>query len=347
MQKTYSKPISIAVLLCILFFIPPARSQSYQQQNREAKPKIIRRSGRALEGKAVKRVEPIYPPLARAAKISGSVVVKVQVNVEGNVESAQAISGHPLLKDAAVEAAKQWKFTPIKLSRPMVVKVIGNLVFNFTLKRQKPGDETGEFREKSIAELEKQIKAKPDSDAAHFELGLAYLKDKQGEAAITEFKEVIRINPNYEGVYYQLGVSYWQASKPVEAQEALMKSLQLQPDYYDKGAVYFGLGMLHFKAERYEEAISNFKESLKSEPSIIDTHLGLGIAYTMIMNFKEAIASLNRVLELVPSHVEAHYWLGKAHFYTGDKTAALKEYEFLTKQNKQLAEELLKEIKGQ
>jgi protein TonB len=74
---------------------------------------------------------PDYPPLARAAQVSGSVVVEVAIDEEGNVFHARALSGHPLLKDAAIEAARGWKFAPTTLEGK-AVKVIGSLTFNFT-----------------------------------------------------------------------------------------------------------------------------------------------------------------------------------------------------------------------
>ena len=93
-------------------------------------PKVIRKSGGVMMSSAIHRVEPESPPLARAARISGSVVVEVTVDEAGAVISARAISGHPLLKDAAVSAARQWQFNPTHLSG-VPVKVIGTLTFNF------------------------------------------------------------------------------------------------------------------------------------------------------------------------------------------------------------------------
>jgi protein TonB len=60
------------------------------------------------------------------------VVVEVTVDEAGNVISARPISGHPLLKDAAVAAAKGWKFSPTMLTG-VPVKVIGTITFNFNL----------------------------------------------------------------------------------------------------------------------------------------------------------------------------------------------------------------------
>jgi protein TonB len=60
------------------------------------------------------------------------VVVEVTVDEQGNVMSARAISGHPLLKEAAVAAARGWRFTPTLLTGTPV-KVIGTITFNFNL----------------------------------------------------------------------------------------------------------------------------------------------------------------------------------------------------------------------
>jgi len=93
---------------------------------------MIRKSGGVLQGEATRRTPPTYPPLAKAARVSGAVVVEVTVDEDGSVISARPISGHPLLKEAAVSAARSWRFTPTKLSG-VPVKVIGTITFNFTL----------------------------------------------------------------------------------------------------------------------------------------------------------------------------------------------------------------------
>ena len=55
---------------------------------------------------------PIYPPIARAARASGVVVVEVQVGADGAVTAASVVSGHPILRQAAANAARLWKFAP-------------------------------------------------------------------------------------------------------------------------------------------------------------------------------------------------------------------------------------------
>jgi TonB family protein len=87
-------------------------------------------SGGVLNGKAVSLPKPAYPQAARAVRASGAVNVQVTVDERGEVVSASAVSGHPLLRASAVQAARQAKFSPTLLSgKP--VKVTGVIVYNF------------------------------------------------------------------------------------------------------------------------------------------------------------------------------------------------------------------------
>lgn len=95
-------------------------------------PKKINVSGGVLQGSALRKPAPAYPPIAKAARAQGAVQVAVDIDEDGNVISASAVSGHPLLREAAVQAARQWKFRPTMLTG-VPVKVQGVLTFNFTL----------------------------------------------------------------------------------------------------------------------------------------------------------------------------------------------------------------------
>jgi protein TonB len=85
-----------------------------------------------LQGKAVRKVKPAYPTIARTIRASGPVQVMVVIAEDGRVIEAAAINGNPVLKSAAVEAARQWLFTPTTLNN-IPVKVQGLLTFNFVL----------------------------------------------------------------------------------------------------------------------------------------------------------------------------------------------------------------------
>jgi TonB family protein len=87
-------------------------------------------SGGVLNGKAISLPKPAYPPIAKQAHASGTVSVQVTVDEKGNVISARAISGHPLLRAVSESAARQAKFSPTKLNgKP--VKVTGIITYKF------------------------------------------------------------------------------------------------------------------------------------------------------------------------------------------------------------------------
>jgi protein TonB len=96
--------------------------------NSNQKPKVV--SGGVLNGKATSLPQPPYPATAKAAHASGTVVVLVTIDEDGKVISATAVSGHPLLRPAAVSAARQARFSPTKLSGTPV-KVSGTISYNF------------------------------------------------------------------------------------------------------------------------------------------------------------------------------------------------------------------------
>ena len=91
-------------------------------------PAII--SGGVLNGKAISLPRPGYPPIAAAAHASGTVVVQVVIDETGAIVAAHAVSGHPLLQDASLKAARAAKFSPTKLCGEPV-KVTGVITYNF------------------------------------------------------------------------------------------------------------------------------------------------------------------------------------------------------------------------
>lgn len=105
----------------------PGESTPVEKQPGERAPI----SGGVLNGKAVYLPLPDYPPIAVQAHAAGTVTVQVLIDEVGNIISARAVSGHPLLQAAAVTAARQARFTPTSLMGEPV-KVSGVIVYNFT-----------------------------------------------------------------------------------------------------------------------------------------------------------------------------------------------------------------------
>jgi len=102
-------------------------------------PQRIRVGANVMADQIVTKVTPAYPPLARQARIQGTVVLKAQIGKSGDVENMQLISGNPMLAPAAIEAVKQWKYRPYLLnSEPVEVET--NVTVNFTLADKPPAE---------------------------------------------------------------------------------------------------------------------------------------------------------------------------------------------------------------
>lgn len=94
-------------------------------------PTSAKISGGVLNGKATNLPKPAYPPAAKAVNANGAVSVQVTTDESGNVISVAAVSGHPLLRAAAEQAARNSKFAPTMLSG-QPVKVTGTIVYKFS-----------------------------------------------------------------------------------------------------------------------------------------------------------------------------------------------------------------------
>jgi periplasmic protein TonB len=97
-----------------------------------ATPQRVRVSQGVTQGLLIKRIQPTYPPLARQARIQGTVLLQAEISKTGDIQNLRLISGHPMLAPAAIEAVKQWKYRPYILNgEPVDVET--QITVNFTL----------------------------------------------------------------------------------------------------------------------------------------------------------------------------------------------------------------------
>ena len=92
----------------------------------------VRVGGNIKTPTKVKDVRPVYPPDALAARIQGVVILETTIDTEGRVSDAKVLRSIPVLDDAALEAVRQWEFTPTELNG-MLVPVIMTVTVNFSL----------------------------------------------------------------------------------------------------------------------------------------------------------------------------------------------------------------------
>jgi protein TonB len=91
------------------------------------------RTSSMLEGSLIRRVQPVYPPLARSARVQGSVVLSALISKAGTIENLRVLSGHPMLVAAAIEAVRQWRYRPYILNaEPIEVETQITVSFSLT-----------------------------------------------------------------------------------------------------------------------------------------------------------------------------------------------------------------------
>lgn len=96
-------------------------------------PQRVRISQGVTKGLLIHRVEPSYPPLAKAARVQGEVVLSAVISTGGEIENLHLISGHPMLVADAIAAVRQWRYKPFLLNdTPVEVETTITLTFKIT-----------------------------------------------------------------------------------------------------------------------------------------------------------------------------------------------------------------------
>ena len=259
-------PVAVAIASLLALSSLPVAARAAQQERPES-PKIIRKSSGVLQTSAIHRVEPTYPPLAKTAQVSGAVVVEITVDEEGKVIAARPISGHPLLKDAAVEAARGWEFTPTKLSG-VPVKVIGTITFNFEL------DDS-----KDVEKLQQKIAEHPDDPEPYVALARAYGRALKYEKSLEVAQQALATKSDYAPAWFTMGTAYEGLGRVDDATTAYRRSVELAPDSENSFLALRMMGNLYFNNQRYQEAVEVYKQAIAKRPQIETSYMTLAETY--------------------------------------------------------------------
>jgi protein TonB len=111
---------------------PPQKAETAPAKTEVAPPRMVKLGGVVLEAKILKRVIPVYPQLAIQMRVSGTVKLMGVIGADGTVRDLKVIEGHPLLVRAALEAVRQWMYTPTLLNG-VPVEVMAPIEVHFNL----------------------------------------------------------------------------------------------------------------------------------------------------------------------------------------------------------------------
>ena len=94
-------------------------------------PKVVTISEGVAVGLLVQRTQPIYPPIAKSARVEGRVLLKATISATGIIKDVQVVSGPPMLRQAAVDAGRTWRYKPYKLdNQPVDAETTVEVVFS-------------------------------------------------------------------------------------------------------------------------------------------------------------------------------------------------------------------------
>jgi protein TonB len=113
--------------------IPPPKPHVADSPASPASPQRV--GGDVQAAKLVRKVMPVYPPMARQVRVSGTVELIGIIEKDGTIQQLQVVSGHPLLIKAALDAVRQWVYHPTLLNG-QAVEVIAPISVHFTLSQQ-------------------------------------------------------------------------------------------------------------------------------------------------------------------------------------------------------------------
>ncbi len=162
------------------------------------------------------------------------------------------------------------------------------------------------------------------------------------ESVFDEVKKRLQQNPNDVDALYHIANLYDRNALYQEAIDAYKKVVQLKPDM---GYAYFKMGTAYDRLNQPAEAISAFKKAIKYMPNFAAAYNNLGVAYGKLEKYKDEIAALRKAIKLRSNYASARLNLGVTYLKTGNRKAAMQEYESLKKFDEGAAEALMKEIK--
>jgi TonB family protein len=321
--------VLVALAACAFALAPPQDSAA---QKSDVRKRIVDKRPEELEAAATSRVEPVYPAVARWAGAAGVVGVRVLINEQGEVIDASAEHGEPLLKNAAVVAARDWKFKPVEVDGTPV-KMNGMLNIKFLADASQPP--SAAMIDDDIDKAKEAVRLFPNSAEAYYWLGTEYSDDDQNKEAEKAFKTAIELKPDYEEAYIDLIELYSDSKASTDVlrtyQQAIDKipnSLKLLADYArklvdvkraadtvkiakraieinpDDLTIRHILAWAYMETHRYEDALAELLLEVKLDPRDPLTHQYLAGAYHMLKRYEEALAAYRHIIAIKPDYYQ-------------------------------------------
>jgi tetratricopeptide (TPR) repeat protein len=109
---------------------------------------------------------------------------------------------------------------------------------------------------------------------------------------------------------------------------------------------YYDLGMNHFRAKRWDQAVQAYRQAVQIEPRFPEAWNNLGYCYRKLKDNQRALEAYRRAIELRPEFAAAHEYVGRLYVALGNRDQAMRHYEILRRLDAKLAAELLQAIEA-
>jgi tetratricopeptide (TPR) repeat protein len=242
--------ISFYIQLLVVLFMPVL------VLGKTGLPEVKRLPAPELLKLAVKRADPIFSAEALVARLNGldNIAVEVTVSASGDVIAARFVNGFSLLKDAAIEAARKWKFT--SSPKKDFLPIVGVIYF------ETPHEMQGNLPFK-LSYYQKEVEQEPQSWLSQCRLGRAYIEANQYWEAEQVYKKAISLAPNSAVAFYGLGDSYFRQKLHEKALEAYQQAVKLNPKFIE---AYYAICWRYRALNKPELALDTLRQAITISP---------------------------------------------------------------------------------
>jgi TonB family protein len=252
----------LAVQFCSLVVAPAAPAQSATPEAAPVQTSSVFFSPSIAVNNITKNTAPVYPPIAKTARIQGTVKLSIVISVEGAVTSISYVSGPPLLMRAAMDAVKQWQYKPFTLDGKAVqASTTVDVVFSLGIPDAKYKEETENNRRYFQLEDDCMTRLKEYDEAA------ASIACKEALDAVQKLPAERQLERATAWSHYGRALAL--ARKLPEALAAYQQELSisnsfLHPDDADLGYAYFHVADAQHILGHLQDALSNFEQAVST-----------------------------------------------------------------------------------
>jgi TonB family protein len=257
-------------------------------------PRRIRVGGQVLQSQLLEQTRPVYPPLARQARIQGTVRLQALIAEDGSVQQLEVISGHPLLQQAALQAVSQWRYRPMRVNlEPVEVVTTIDVVFALEDEEAALAGASKTIEPPKMPRV-RVVRPAPEQLVKYEELEFPVEKLLQGQRGVAQ----LSVEVDGEGRVKDVEVTGGDYELGAAVEGAMKKWIfRVPPGGPDRAPIKVTLAFEAPENEEVQRQIASVAEKLLAEsPENPRAHYHLGLVARARGDFAGAARSFRRTL---------------------------------------------------